>query len=99
MDTFFFHIDCSKNKIFTVVLIDFQATKIRWSEWMVKMNDTQDNFGQKDSVMVEFDGRREQVTPLTFAKTMRSFNERIMKAQEDHNRINASILDSLVNIK
>ena len=66
---------------------------------MVRMNDAQYPFGKEDSVAVEFDGRREQVTPLAFAETIRSFNEGMMKSQEDHNQINGAILDSLTDIQ
>lgn len=45
------------------------------------MNDVEDPFGQEDSV-VESNGRREKVTPLTFLETMISFNERMMRSQE-----------------
>jgi hypothetical protein len=56
-------------------------------------------FYPKEEVEVESDGRREQVTPMTLEETMRSFNERMIKAQEEHNQINASILHSITNIQ
>ena len=56
----------------------------------------------------ESNGRRFKDTPPDFAATMRSLkvdlqsyredNERMLKAQEDQNQINAAILQSLKNI-
>ena len=56
----------------------------------------------------ESNGRRIQDTPPDFAATIRSlrvdlqscreYNERMLKAQEDQNQINAAILQSLTNI-
>lgn len=66
---------------------------------MVRMNDTWDRFMQGDSTTDKCNGRREQVTPLNFIETMRSFNERLMKSQEDQNQINATIFDSLIDIQ
>ena len=57
----------------------------------------------------EPNGRRNQETPPYIAATMRSLrvnlqscredNERILKAQEDQNQINAAILHSLIDIQ
>ena len=57
----------------------------------------------------ESNGRRFQDTPPDFAATMRSlrvdlqscreYNERMLKAQEDQNQINAAILQSLIDIQ
>ena len=57
---------------------------------------------QVDNAKTESNGRRNQETFLDIAATMRSlrvdlqscreYNERILKAQEDQNQINASIL-------
>lgn len=68
------HKDCNKNKILT-------TTSIQSSEHskMVIMEDFQDPFLKEASTSTESDGRREQVTPLNFAKTMRRFNKRLMK--------------------
>lgn len=60
---------------------------------MAQRNEAWDPFWQEDNAIVESDGRRVHVIPLTFAETMRIFNERLMKTQEDQNQINASILD------
>lgn len=38
---------------------------------MVRIDDAQDPFMQEVSDITELDGRRKQVTPLTFAETMR----------------------------
>lgn len=65
---------------------------------MVRMNDSQDPFEQDDCVAVESNGRREQITPLTFVEIMTSFNERMMKYYKYHNHINATIIDSLTDI-
>jgi hypothetical protein len=50
---------------------------------MVWVEDTQDPFYPEEDAKAESYGRREQVTPLTLAKTMRSFNERLIKVQEE----------------
>ena len=47
---------------------------------MSRMEDAHDPFLQEASIVVESNGRREQVTPLTFVETMRSINERILKS-------------------
>lgn len=47
---------------------------------------------------MESGSRREEVTPLTFDETMQSFNERLIKAREDYNKINAAIFESLIDI-
>ena len=57
----------------------------------------------------ESNGRRFQDTPLDFATTMRSLrvemqsyredNERLVKAQEDQNQLNATMLQSLTDIQ
>ena len=60
------------------------------------------------NVEIESNGRRFQDTPPDFAAIMRSLrvdlqicredNERMLKAQEDQNQINAAILQSLKDI-
>ena len=61
------------------------------------------------NVEVESNGRRFQDTPPNFAATMRSLrveiqsyrvdNERLIKAQEEHNQLNATLLHSLTEIQ
>lgn len=46
----------------------------------------------------ESNGRREKVTPQTLTETMHSFNERLIKSQEEQNQINIDILQSITNI-
>ena len=64
-------------------------------DWVEEVHDP---FYLKEDVKVESDGRMEQVTPLTLTKTMRSFNETLIKAQEENNEINLSILSIIIDI-
>jgi hypothetical protein len=59
---------------------------------MVWVDDIQDPFYLEEDVEVELNKRREHVTPMTLEETMRSFNEKLIKDQEEKNQINAAIL-------
>ena len=63
---------------------------------------------QVENSYIESNGRRYQETPSDIATTMRSLtvglrsckedNERMIKAQEEQNQLNAAMLQSLTNI-
>lgn len=59
---------------------------------MVQVEDDQEPFYPKKHSKEESNGRREQVTPLTLEKIMRSFNEWFIKVKEEENQINVVIL-------
>ena len=69
---------------------------------MVTMNDAHDPYEHDEYVLgynikyenyeIESNGRREQITPQNLVETMISFNERLMKDQEEHNQMNDAIL-------
>jgi hypothetical protein len=63
------------------------------------MEDAEDPFYSKGDVEAELDGRREQVTPQTLTETMRSFNQRLIKDQEEQNEINIAIVWSINDIQ
>ena len=66
---------------------------------MVHTNKEQGPFRKEESAIIELDGRRDEVTPLPFIETMRSFNKRLMKSQVDQNQINVAILEILTDLR
>ena len=72
------------------------------------MNDVEDPYENDEDVLGEnmqeeivetkSNGRRDQITPQNLVETMISFNERLMKAQEERNQINVAILLSLTDM-
>ena len=54
---------------------------------------------QEGDAKTKYNGRREEITTKNLIETMKSFNERLIKDQEEHNHINFSILESLTNIQ
>lgn len=66
---------------------------------MVWLEDVHDPFYQEEDAKVKSYGRREQVTPLTLEKTMRSFNEGLIKDQGEENKINVASLQSIRDIQ
>lgn len=68
---------------------------------MVTFNDAQNPYDpiQEVSVETESNGMREKVTSPNMVEIMRSFNERLIKAQEEQHQINVAILQSLTDIQ
>lgn len=74
---------------------------------MIILDDVQDPYENDEDVMgniqggnveTKLNGQRAQVTPLEVMETMKSFNERFTKAQEEKHQINVGILQSLKNL-
>ena len=73
------------------------------------MNDSHNPYEHDEDVLGEnmqegyaktkSNGRREEITPKNLIETMKSFSERLIKDQEEHNHINVSIFQSLIDIQ
>lgn len=62
------------------------------------MEDAQDPSYMEEDVESQSDGRREQVNPQTLEESMCNFNDMLVKVQEEHNQINITILQSIIDM-
>ena len=78
------------------------------TDQMVTRNDAHDSYEYEEDIIGEnmqeenkrtrSNGRREQITIENLMETMQSFIERLAKVQEEQNRINIAIFQSLIDM-